>query len=1012
MTRASRSLLLYRVLLTLSCFTAGGNEAFAQHFYLQKYTASEGLADSYVLSVYQDSQGFLWVGTINGLSRWDGSAFLNYGYSEGLPNLSVDIIYEDHSKRLWAGTRKGIVEIRGGKCLSYPLDDHQSISYVFGIRELNDQRLVAFTDKGVYRMDSCQWKKQSFYPGFRDHTCRQMVETDSGLFINYGDRLIFRDRAGRYKPVSRVDKEKDHYHDLALYRDHLLLSTQKGLFILQQSDNKTLFTAVLRRKHMRGFYYDSRGRCWMSTQEDGLLVSEPGSSQVISDTIPIAYNLISRIYEDRESNIWVACFDGLLKIREVNYTVFDEQHYPLLHNTRNLLKAPGQQLIISAHSGLLSCPHAPFNEACLTPLPSLPRGSLDDVIDFWCTDAKNRLWLVTRRKKIYLFEKNKLKDLSQLARCKDDWYGGIAFDRKNDQIYLSADSLLYGDESGLQLFRAAGTGQPVISPRAIYYFDNGHLLIHTANNAFILVDSTRHVKDITKEMGIPVSNAGLCSCTGPCGKFWIGYNGGLIRYRWDGQQAPVQELRITTQDGLPNNAIHALAMDSLHRLWAITSSGLVVIETDSSCSNKPVIHRLSEEMGISYNQWIQAKLLADEHGQIWMSFLNSLYRFNPGKIRFTQAAPSVAIEDIQLNLRPTQWKGMASPLFGYQQLPRQAVLPYYLNNLSISFKAPCFTGNSGIEYSYQMEGSDSGWSVPGKSSTVNFVKISPGSYHFKVRARKSDTEWGGPASFSFRIERPWWESTWFRCLGVVIFITLTVLVFTLRLRQMRRRALIREQLQELELRALRSQMNPHFIYNALNSIQALVVDRKPQEASLYIGKFGRLLRNILDHSDRNVITLREELEALELYVGLERLRLNVQLFYRVIIDDAISTGQEWIPPLILQPFAENALWHGLSRKTGEKRLEIHIALRDEWLVMRIIDNGIGREKAAAFKSATKTMNVSKGIDLTGRRIKEYNQEAEPLFISITDLYDTDRRPAGTEVALKIKRKRKPLLQQG
>jgi anti-sigma regulatory factor (Ser/Thr protein kinase) len=383
-----------------------------------------------------------------------------------------------------------------------------------------------------------------------------------------------------------------------------------------------------------------------------------------------------------------------------------------------------------------------------------------------------------------------------------------------------------------------------------------------------------------------------------------------------------------------------------------------------------------------------------------MCFLNTVYRFDPNAVQFHRMPPATALEDIQLNLRPTQWQGWTDSLYGYRQLPRQAVLPYYLNTLSISYKAPCFTGASGIEYSYQLEGIDSGWSMPSRNNSVSFVKLPPGSYHFRVKARKSDTDWGPPAGFIFHIRRPWWESIWLRLLTLALLVASVVVIFRLRVRQIRRKASIREQLQELELKALRSQMNPHFIYNALNSIQALVVDNKPHEASIYIGKFGRLLRKVLDHSEQNIITLEEELEALELYIQLEQLRLNVSLQYRIIVDPAIAVSEEWLPPLILQPFAENALWHGLSRKQGERKLEVRVDLKDEWLTVRIVDNGIGRVQAAA---KTAGGNTSKGIDITSRRIKEYNSGPDSAFIDITDLYDSEGLPAGTMVTLRIRR---------
>jgi LytS/YehU family sensor histidine kinase len=223
--------------------------------------------------------------------------------------------------------------------------------------------------------------------------------------------------------------------------------------------------------------------------------------------------------------------------------------------------------------------------------------------------------------------------------------------------------------------------------------------------------------------------------------------------------------------------------------------------------------------------------------------------------------------------------------------------------------------------------------------------------------------------------------------------------------------MIREQVRELELKALRAQMNPHFIYNALNSIQALVLDDYPEKATMYISKFSRVLRQVLNHSERSVISLREELEALELYLQLEQLRLHVNLQYHIKPDQGIGLDSEWLPPLILQPFAENSLWHGLSRKKGEKKLEILLHTEGEWLVVEIVDNGIGREQAARNNGAWGTGagpampagKTSKGMEITGRRIREFNGEEHPSMV-VTDLYE-EGHPAGTRVVLRLRRVR-------
>jgi len=976
---------------------AMGSSVTAQHFYTQKYTANDGLADSYVLHTYQDSQGFLWVGTYNGLSRFDGTAFINYGYAAGLPNLTVDVIYEDRSGRIWIGTRKGIAGIRGMRCLSYPLDDHQNISFVYDIKEYNDQGLRACTDKGVYLLDGGVWKKQCLYPGMEDHDCRGMVEADKGLYINYGNLLVFRDSNGVYKIIDKPRTSPHYYSALALWNDKLYLSlTDKLLLLKSGGPAEPLFSHALKNKDLQGCFCDSHGRFWICTGQDGLLVSQKHSTELISDTIPIAFNLLSGLYEDREGNIWAACFDGLMKIRDVNYAQFDRQHNSLLTNTRNLVEVDSN-VVACTQAGLLEYKRGQFSGTPLARLPRDPSERVYDLVDYSARDARGRTWLVTRKKRICLLEKNTLKDMSGLIRINGDFCWGIAFNVRDQKIYLCSDSLLCGDEQGMQVFRS-NDGAVIRKPRAVHSFDDGSMLVYTAGNEFFRIDNRKKVYNITAKTGIEGSCRAVSVYTAPSGKYWIAYDGGLVRCRRDRLGDPVPELRLTSRDGLPNDAVHALTMDHQGRLWAITSSGLVVVQADS---NLPVvIHRLSEELGISYDQWIQARLLTGKDGAVWMCLLNSIYRFDPNAIQFHRIPPATTLEDIQLNLRPTQWKEWTDSLYGYQQLPRQTVLPYYLNTLSISYKAPCFTGVSGIEYSYQLEGIDSGWSTPSRNSSVSFVKLPPGNYHFRVKARKSDTDWGVPAGFIFRIRRPWWESIWLRLLVLALLVASVAVIFRLRVRQIRRKASIREQLQELELKALRSQMNPHFIYNALNSIQAMVVDNKPHEASVYIGKFGRLLRKVLDHSEQNIITLQEELEALELYIQLEQLRLNVSLHYRIMVDPAIVTSEEWLPPLILQPFVENALWHGLSRKQGERKLEVLVDLTEEWLVVRVVDNGVGRVQAAA---GTARENNSKGIDITRRRIKEYNSIPAAAFIDITDLCDPDGQPAGTRVTLQIRR---------
>ena len=999
-------LVFYIVILLLpSAGICLGESSTGQHYYLQRYTAADGLADSYIFNVYQDSQGFLWIGTVSGLSRFDGSSFVNYGYAAGLPNLRVDAVYEDQNKRIWVGTRRGIVEVRGGRCVVYPMGDHQDISFVFGFMETKGKDLWVLTDKGLYRWAGHQWDKVVLYPGLENHACRNIVETEEGLLINYGDWLVFRDKGGRYKVLGRHLSDASYYGAMISRHEQVYLSLPGRMVSL--ADSGSLFTSVLRNKKMRCFFCDSKGRFWIYTDQDGLLISKKGDRQVMADTIRLPANLVSQVYEDREGNIWVACLDGLLKIREVNYTEFNGVHSPLLTNIRNLELTSDHTLVACTQQGLLQYKNGAFSRLPLKYTPS--KEGYQYGWGHWCRDRQGRSWLVRWEKKLYLLVKNTLSDVSALVADNKGYYWQAAFNREDNNLYLCSDTLLCGNDQGFAPFRAAGTRQLILSPRAIGYFPNGCLLVNTAGNEYLLIDRGGRVRKVTTEIGIPGLNPDVSFYSESSEVWWVASNGGLIRYHWgkrvDGSAVPVKEICLTVMDGLPNDAVHALTMDRFHRLWAVTSSGLVVIGDGEGESGKPVIHRLSEEMGIFCNQWLNSTLLTDEEGMIWMNFADRILRLDPRALRFNTAAPSVAIEDIQLNLQPTHWQQWTDSLYGYRQLPHQIYLPYDRNNLSIAYKAPCFSGASGVEYSYQLEGVDRDWSGGSKNSLVSFVQLPPGRYVFKVRARKPDTNWGEPAVFLFVIGRPWWGTWWFRFCVAGVALVLLSLLFQSRIRHVRRKARDREQLRELELKALRSQMNPHFIYNTLNSIQALVLDNRPEKASLYISKFGRLLRQVLNHSEQSTVSLKEELTALELYLQLERLRLHVDWQYRVHIDPAIDPEEEYLPPLILQPFAENAVWHGLSRKEGEKKLDIFLSLEGGWLVVQLIDNGVGRREAGRNRwSGREELHRSKGIDITNRRIQEYNRDKSVRSLTITDLYDGYGQAAGTRIELRIRRK--------
>ncbi|MBS1661534.1 MAG: histidine kinase, partial [Bacteroidetes bacterium] len=224
-----------------------------------------------------------------------------------------------------------------------------------------------------------------------------------------------------------------------------------------------------------------------------------------------------------------------------------------------------------------------------------------------------------------------------------------------------------------------------------------------------------------------------------------------------------------------------------------------------------------------------------------------------------------------------------------------------------------------------------------------------------------------------------------------------------RLEGERAKASLQQRAKELEIQALRSQMNPHFIFNCLNAINRFILSHETEAASDYLTKFSRLMRMIMNHSRHSLISLADEVEILGLYLGMERLRFKNAFDYEIKIDEDIDSDDVRIPPLLLQPFVENAIWHGLMHKEERGFLSIRMHTEGDTLICTIRDNGIGRKRAALLKSKSAEKHKSMGLQITAERMALLTGTGEPgHFFRIEDLYDEDGAAAGTKVVLTIK----------
>jgi two-component sensor histidine kinase len=331
-------------------------------------------------------------------------------------------------------------------------------------------------------------------------------------------------------------------------------------------------------------------------------------------------------------------------------------------------------------------------------------------------------------------------------------------------------------------------------------------------------------------------------------------------------------------------------------------------------------------------------------------------------------------------------------------------LKYYQNNLHFSFSAPEFIFPERIEYAYQLGGFEDYWQYATYfKREVSYTRLKPGKYIFRLKAQMQGGNWDVKAvEYEVLIAEALWQTDLFKILLSVLIAAVVVLIFINRVRTVRRKEkqkLIHEkELLELEAKALRAQMNPHFIFNCLNSIKALIQEDEKHKATDYLTTFSKLIRTLFQNSDKRQVNLFDEVESCRLYTQLEAMRLKGRLKYNFNIDPNIDLKSVMVPALIIQPFIENAIWHGIVPKE-EGAINVSIKQKKDAVVCEVDDDGIGRELSKLNKPVTPVIHESKGVHLSQARIDlEKKLNESQASIKIIDKYENDKA-TGTRVVI-------------
>ena len=317
---------------------------------------------------------------------------------------------------------------------------------------------------------------------------------------------------------------------------------------------------------------------------------------------------------------------------------------------------------------------------------------------------------------------------------------------------------------------------------------------------------------------------------------------------------------------------------------------------------------------------------------------------------------------------------------------------------------------------YRLNGFDEDWKIPAASGQVVYSNLPPGQYDFEIKASQDGISWQhAPYPVSFHVGKPWWKQTWFRLLSLAIITGGAFFAFNYsrkRKEEKINRLRNRMELMELNMKMaesrfsnLRLQMNPHFLFNSLSSIQHLIVSQQTTKAYKYLTLFSNFLRSLLNFAEKNFIPIDEELKILRMYIELESLRFDQSFSYEIKVDEGLTNEQVLLPTLMVQPFAENAIWHGLLHKEGEKKLSIRFTnSTEDYLTCVIEDNGVGRAKSMEIgrNKISSATHSSKGIGIISERLNLMHQKTgKPASVEITDKLNDKNEGTGTVVTITI-----------
>lgn len=993
---------------------------FAQeNYHTNIYTIKDGLSSELCRSMYRDKTGFLWISTDKGLNRFDGNSFYTFRHrsddKHSIANNSCNGMLEDSKGRFWVNTDDGLslFNPKTQTFKNYSPDTSvmliQGISYTEMMEDQNGRIWIG----GYYDVLIFDPKTEKF--------------GKSGWFDYAKNKGII--RIEQRNSITQSIKRKSE--------TELWLMTVYGLFSVHTPTNTYTYYPNPNLDDYFAFaihYIDSSGKLWIGTYDQCYYTFDPKLGTWSHFTWP------ERVKGSADAVLDIKAFDEktLLFTRLDNLYLYDIQSgvFTLFDRKENLdthfSVGISQTLVSGDEIFIIKAGNQPFvhlskktKKTKKTKIP-LPKNYINNH-SYITTNGviltsdwdKNAILACDSVSCIELMDENKSRKLGNLQLHFQSKTGEHFFStslhvykwsitentvQRVSQKYIEIDDPktefrnFVEDIRGNIYVRERSKGIFILKygKKDLEYFDCGiqggnfsaihydkasdRLWLASEKNGLFIIDPLTCSFKNYSLANLAQTNKGIIydiSGDGHGNIFLLISNRGMIRINSHDMIPKIY----TTSDGLISDAVKYGHINN-DIFWFTSESGLMAFDYRNdrfySFENDP------DSKLFTY------RIFSDDKGSITQNlYPEHLISFDHNALINYQSKAKIYLKEVKLS---------------GNIIPNDSIfkVDYHQNNFVFLFGNIGSIGLSNKEFQYSINGES--WQAL-ENSTVSLYNLSPGTYQIKV-VSKFDTK--NIFLLKVIVIPPWWKTIWFYSTIIVLTLITGYAAYKKRITSIKKeeseKNSLKQRITEIEMTALRAQMNPHFIFNCLNSINRFILVHDTEVASEYLTKFSRLIRMILDGSREDFITLDKEIDALRLYIEMESMRFQDSFEWRIDIDSNVQIENILIPPVLLQPYVENAIWHGLMQAPSDnvKKLMINITQLDNIINIAIEDNGIGRQKAFQLKSKNGNKRKSHGIALTEERLK-LMQKIQNITakVNIEDLFDLQNNPSGTKVNISI-----------